>query len=190
MGLRQMLPTHTTRTRSIMPNVLCTRVGAEVARNRAPPLGWVRMNRFTRGYRPIHCVAMTNAFLEAIHGRKARVGIIGQGYVGLPLSLLFREAGFQVTGFDVDPRKVEALRRGESYIQHIGADRVTAAVKSGRYEATTDFDRLRDCDAIAICVPTPLGRHREPDNSYIHATGREIAKRLRRGQLVVLESTT
>ena len=133
---------------------------------------------------------MKNDLLSRIQSRAARIGIIGQGYVGLPLALLFHEAGFEVTGFDVDPRKVKALGKGESFIKHIGAERVAAAVKSGRYKATTDFDGLRDCDAIAICVPTPLGKHREPDNSYIHATGREIAKRLRKGQLVILESTT
>ncbi|HQR30833.1 MAG TPA: NAD(P)-binding domain-containing protein, partial [Anaeromyxobacteraceae bacterium] len=133
---------------------------------------------------------MKDQLLSRIQDRSARIGIIGQGYVGLPLALLFHEAGFRVTGFDVDPRKVEALRKGESFIKHIGAERVAAAVRSGRYQATTDFDGLRDCDAIAICVPTPLGRHREPDNSYIHATGKEIAKRLRKGQLVILESTT
>ncbi|MEI7705600.1 MAG: nucleotide sugar dehydrogenase [Deltaproteobacteria bacterium] len=133
---------------------------------------------------------MKNDLLSRIQSRSARIGIIGQGYVGLPLALLFHEAGFEVTGFDVDPRKVKALGKGESFIKHIGAERVAAAVKSGRYKATTDFDGLRDCDAIAICVPTPLGKHREPDNSYIHATGREIAKRLRKGQLVILESTT
>jgi len=133
---------------------------------------------------------MKNALLSKFQDRTARIGIIGQGYVGLPLALLFHEAGFPVTGFDVDPRKVEALRKGESFIRHIGAERVAAAVKSGKYHATADFDGLRDCDAIAICVPTPLGQHREPDNSYIHATGREIAKRLRPGQLVLLESTT
>jgi len=133
---------------------------------------------------------MKDTLLSKFQDRTARIGIIGQGYVGLPLALLFHEAGFQVTGFDVDPRKVEALRKGESFIRHIGAERVAAAVKSGKYHATADFDGLRDCDAIAICVPTPLGQHREPDNSYIHATGREIAKRLRPGQLVLLESTT
>ncbi len=127
---------------------------------------------------------MKNGLLARIHDRSARIGIIGQGYVGLPLALLFHEAGFRVTGFDLDPRKVEALRKGESFIKHIGAERVAAAVRSGKYQATTDFEGLRDCDAIAICVPTPLGDHREPDNSYIHATGREIAKRLRKGQLV------
>jgi UDP-N-acetyl-D-glucosamine dehydrogenase len=129
--------------------------------------------------------------LEAkIQDRTAVVGIIGQGYVGLPLGLVFCEAGFRVVGFDLDPAKVQAITRGESYIRHIGPARVAAAVNGGKYVATTDFDQLKDCDAIMICVPTPLGEHREPDNSYIHATGREIAKRLRRGQLVVLESTT
>ena len=127
---------------------------------------------------------------EKIAGRTARIGVIGQGYVGLPLALVFAEAGFPVVGFDVDPNKVEALRRGESYIKHIGPPRVQAAVASGKLEATTDFDRLGACDAILICVPTPLGRHREPDNSYIHETTLQIAKRLRPGQLVILESTT
>jgi UDP-N-acetyl-D-glucosamine dehydrogenase len=125
-----------------------------------------------------------------IQDRSAHVGVIGQGYVGLPLALVFREAGFTVTGFDLDPKKVEAIGRGESYIKHIGPERVAAAVASGRFAATTDFDGLSRCDAVLICVPTPLGRHREPDNSYIHSTAREIAPRLRRGQLVVLESTT
>jgi UDP-N-acetyl-D-glucosamine dehydrogenase len=128
--------------------------------------------------------------LERIANRTARVGIIGQGYVGLPLALVFQEAGFPVTGFDVDPKKVELIAKGESYIKHIGAERVLAAVKSGKYTATTNFDRLAECDAIIICVPTPLGLHREPDNSFIHSTAREIAKRLRKEQLVVLESTT
>ncbi len=130
------------------------------------------------------------AWKQRIASRSAVVGVIGQGYVGLPLGLVFREAGFRVFGFDVDPVKVAALSRGESYIRHIGPERVAAAVASGQYQATADFDRLRDCDAVIICVPTPLGRHREPDNSYIHSTAREIAKRLRKGHLVILESTT
>jgi UDP-N-acetyl-D-glucosamine dehydrogenase len=133
---------------------------------------------------------MKDTLLARVRDRSARIGIVGQGYVGLPLALIFNEAGFRVTGFDVDPRKVEALRKGESFIRHIGQERVRAAVATGRYAATSDFDGLRDCDAIFICVPTPLGPHREPDNSYIHVTGREIAKRLRPGQIVVLESTT
>ena len=130
------------------------------------------------------------SFESKVRDRKAVVGVVGLGYVGLPLGLIFREAGFKVVGFDVDPRKTEALRRGESYIKHIGAERVVAAVKSGAFEATTDFGRLGECDAVLICVPTPLGKHREPDNSYIHTTAKQIAATLRKGQLVVLESTT
>ncbi len=125
-----------------------------------------------------------------IADRTALVGVVGQGYVGLPLALVFCEAGFDVTGFDLDQAKVAAISRGESFIRHIGTERVANAVASGRFRATTDFMRLRACDAILICVSTPLGAHREPDNSFIHATAREIAKRLRYGQLIVLESTT
>jgi UDP-N-acetyl-D-glucosamine dehydrogenase len=125
-----------------------------------------------------------------IAGKQARVGVIGLGYVGLPLALLFEERGFPVIGFDVDPRKKEALARGESYIRHIGKERVASAFKRGRIEATTAFDRLAECDAIVVCVPTPLGPHREPDLSYVQKTAEEIAKRLRAGQLIVLESTT
>ena len=130
------------------------------------------------------------SFIDRVKSRSAVIGVIGQGYVGLPLALVFAEAGFHTVGFDVDAEKIAALGRGESYIQHLGAERVAAVVKSGRFVATLDFDRLTECDAILICVPTPLGKHREPNNSYIHATAREIAKRLRPGQLVVLESTT
>ncbi len=133
---------------------------------------------------------MRTELLARIQSRSAPVGVIGQGYVGLPLALVFHEAGYSVTGFDLDPKKVGALSRGESYIKHIGPERVAAAVATGRFKATTNFDLLSACDAIMICVPTPLGEHREPDNSYIHATGREIAKRLRPGQIVILESTT
>ena len=122
--------------------------------------------------------------------RTATVGVIGQGYVGLPLALLFQEAGLRVIGLDVDARKIERLQRGESYIQHIGAERVAQAARSGRYTPTSDFDQLRECDAIIICVPTPLGRHREPDVSFIHRTSEAISQRLQRGQLVILESTT
>jgi UDP-N-acetyl-D-glucosamine dehydrogenase len=125
-----------------------------------------------------------------IANRTARVGVIGLGYVGLPLALIFEERGFPVVGFDVDPKKPEALARGESYIRHIGKERVAQAFKRGRIQATTAFDRLAECDAILVCVPTPLGRHREPDLSYVRNTADEIAKRLRPGQLVVLESTT
>jgi UDP-N-acetyl-D-glucosamine dehydrogenase len=131
-----------------------------------------------------------NLLLSKIGDRSARVGVIGLGYVGLPLALLFEASGFPVTGFDVDPAKPEALHRGESYIRHIGRERVAKAFARGRIVATTAFDRLSECDAVLVCVPTPLGRHREPDLSYIRATGDEVARRLRPGQLVVLESTT
>lgn len=131
-----------------------------------------------------------DSFIDRVKSRSAVVGVIGQGYVGLPLALVFAEAGLKTIGFDVDAEKIAALERGESYIKHLGADRIASAVASGRFTATLDFEQLRGCDAIIICVPTPLGKHREPDNSFIHATAREIAKRLRPGQLVVLESTT
>jgi UDP-N-acetyl-D-glucosamine dehydrogenase len=128
--------------------------------------------------------------LDSVENRTATVGVIGLGYVGLPLVLLFSESGFRVIGFDVDEKKVDALHQGKSYIRHIGPERVTAAFSDGRAEATVDYDRLAECDAILICVPTPLGHHREPDLKYVRMTAEAIAKRLRKGQLVVLESTT
>jgi UDP-N-acetyl-D-glucosamine dehydrogenase len=130
------------------------------------------------------------ALLGRIRSREAHVGVIGLGYVGLPLALIFNEGKFRVTGFDVDPEKTARLERGESYIRHIGPERVAKAFSNGRIAATTDFDRLADCDAILVCVPTPLGDHREPDLSYVRMTAEAVAKRLRPGQLVILESTT
>ena len=130
-----------------------------------------------------------NDILAKISARTARVGVIGMGYVGLPLALLFEESGFPVIGFDVDAKKTDALNRGESYIRHIGSDR-TGSAFTRRASATTDFKRLAECDAVIICVPTPLGSHREPDLKYIQMTADAILPRLRRGQLIVLESTT
>jgi UDP-N-acetyl-D-glucosamine dehydrogenase len=132
----------------------------------------------------------TAALLDLIRSRKAVVGIVGQGYVGLPLALVFNEAGFSVVGLDLDPRKVDALNRGDSYIKHIGAERVANAVKTGHFRASTDFDELKGCDAVLICVPTPLGQHREPDLSFVLDSTKAVAERLQKGQLVVLESTT
>lgn len=126
---------------------------------------------------------------RAITERTARVGIIGLGYVGLPLARAFASAGFRVLGFDTDPAKVDALSTGRSYIGHIGPD-VVRAMRGAGFEATSDFERLDEPDAILICVPTPLTDTREPDLSYIEKSAQAIAKRLRRGQLVVLESTT
>jgi UDP-N-acetyl-D-glucosamine dehydrogenase len=128
--------------------------------------------------------------LDRISKHEAVVGIIGQGYVGLPLALTLSESGFRVIGFDLDPAKVIGLNRGESHIKHVGAERVAQAVATGRFSATDDFTNLPDCDAILICVPTPLGKHREPDMSYVHGTTATIRDHLRPGQLIVLESTT
>jgi UDP-N-acetyl-D-glucosamine dehydrogenase len=128
--------------------------------------------------------------LDRILSHEAVVGIIGLGYVGLPLALTFTESGFRVIGFDLDPAKVTGLNNGESHIRHVGAERVAQAVSTGRFWATGEFARLGDCDAIVICVPTPLGRHREPDMTYVHGTTAVIREHLRPGQLVVLESTT
>jgi UDP-N-acetyl-D-glucosamine dehydrogenase len=118
------------------------------------------------------------------------IGIVGLGYVGLPLALLFARGGGRVLGFDIDAAKVAKLSAGESYILHIGADRIAAARKDGVFAATTDFQRVTECAAIIICVPTPLKGRREPDLSYVLKTGAEIAPHLRPGMLVVLESTT
>jgi UDP-N-acetyl-D-glucosamine dehydrogenase len=125
-----------------------------------------------------------------LRNRSARVGIIGLGYVGLPLACLFAEKGFATTGFDIDSAKVTALNAGRSYIKHIPAKRVAALRKAGILSASSDFDGLGRMDAIIICVPTPLTRHREPDLQFIVKTGEDIAPRLRPGQLVVLESST
>lgn len=127
---------------------------------------------------------------ERISRRDYTVGIIGLGYVGLPLVLEFGNAGFKVMGFDVDPEKVKQLNAGTSYIQHITTERVSALARSNKFEATTDFSRLGEVDALLICVPTPLTRHREPDLQYVEQTADVIARTLRHGQLICLESTT
>jgi len=124
-----------------------------------------------------------------IQNHQARVGIIGLGYVGLPLALLYSEQKFRVTGFDIDARKVDTLAKGGSYIYRIAAEEVQAAKTNG-FEATADFSQLTAMDAIIICVPTPLNEYHEPDLSYITDTTHSIAPHLRAGQLVVLESTT
>lgn len=127
---------------------------------------------------------------QKIERHEATVGIIGLGYVGLPLAMAFVEKGIKVLGFDVDPAKPARLARGESYITHLGAGRVAAMAASGRFEATTDFARLGEPDAVLICVPTPLTPQREPDMTYVVASARQVRACLRPGQLVVLESTT
>jgi UDP-N-acetyl-D-glucosamine dehydrogenase len=119
-----------------------------------------------------------------------KAAVIGLGYVGLPLSLQFARSGVNVLGLDIDPAKVGKLNRGESYIQHIRSDAIQAEVKNGRFAASTDFSRVAEVEAVIICVPTPLNKNREPDLTYILDTGRSIAPHLKRGALVVLESTT
>ena len=119
-----------------------------------------------------------------------KTAIVGLGYVGLPLSLQFARSGVVVLGLDIDQVKVETLNKGQSFIKHIPSATVAEAVKSGTFSATTDFSRVREVDAVIICVPTPLNKNREPDISYIVETGRSIAPHLQKGTLVVLESTT
>jgi UDP-N-acetyl-D-glucosamine dehydrogenase len=130
------------------------------------------------------------SLLDAITAREARVGIVGLGYVGLPLLLAFHAAGFRVTGFDIDPAKIDALRKGQPYIRHIGPERVAELATSNRFTATTDYSAARECDALILCVPTPLTRNREPDMTYVRGTCEAIAPHLHAGQLVSLESTT
>ncbi len=132
----------------------------------------------------------SHRLMKALQARTARVGVIGLGYVGLPLVELFSNGGFPVLGLDIDVAKVNQLQAGRSYIGHITPDRIAALRASGRFEATSDFSRLREVDAVLICVPTPLGEHREPDLTAVRETGKAIARHLRPGQLVVLESTT
>ena len=133
---------------------------------------------------------MVEKLIEKIESRKAVVGVVGLGYVGLPLSREFSAGGAKVLGFDVDPKKIKLLLAGKSYIDHIPSKVVKEIVKTGRFDATTDFKRLREADCILICVPTPLTKMREPDMSDVIATARSISENLRKGQLVVLESTT
>jgi UDP-N-acetyl-D-glucosamine dehydrogenase len=127
---------------------------------------------------------------EKITTKSARVGVIGLGYVGLPLLAAFHRSGFHVIGFDIDPAKIDALKRGENYLTHLGESLVREMKIAGRFDATSEFSRLPEADAVLICVPTPLGSHREPDLTYVEQTADEIARRLRPGQLIVLESTT
>ena len=134
--------------------------------------------------------ALAAELRQRLAGRTARIGIVGLGYVGLPLTVAFAEAGFEVLGFDVDVAKVERLNRGESYIRHIPSESIGGIVTKGRFRATADFADVGGVDAVLICVPTPLTRQREPDLRFVTATAAAVVPHLRPGQLVVLESTT
>ena len=132
----------------------------------------------------------THGLSEKIASQKALIGVIGLGYVGLPLIRAFVKAGFKTMGFDVDQTKVDKLKAGQSYIKHIDSAAIAKLIREDRFEPTSDMGRLGEADCVIICVPTPLNESRDPDLSYIEGTAHSIAKTLRKGQLVVLESTT
>ncbi len=133
---------------------------------------------------------MKNQMLNKIKAKKARVGILGMGYVGLPLARTFCAAGFSTLGFDVDQRKIRMLNAGKSYIKHIPDSMIRQVLEQGLFKASGDPRDLRACDALIICVPTPLSKMRDPDMTFVENTCRTVAKILRKGQLVTLESTT
>jgi len=127
---------------------------------------------------------------QKIEMKEAKVGIIGLGYVGLPLLMEFVEQGYQCTGFDIDEKKIALLKQKKTYIKHLSQERIAAIVDSGLFDATTDFSQLKEVDCILVAVPTPLDKHQQPDLSYIIDTSEITSKYLRKGQLVVLESST
>jgi UDP-N-acetyl-D-glucosamine dehydrogenase len=133
---------------------------------------------------------MEHELIRKIEDKSAIIGIIGLGYVGLPLALRFTETGFQVIGFDMDSDKIKALDAGRSYIKHIQSERIERAITEKTLAVTTDFVRAKEADALIICVPTPLNKHREPDLSFVIETTKSLAPHLRGGQVVSLESTT
>jgi UDP-N-acetyl-D-glucosamine dehydrogenase len=128
--------------------------------------------------------------LQKINAKEARIGIIGLGYVGLPLVIEFCKAGFSVTGLDIDQKKIEMLSQGKSYIKHIPDESIRLLTQDGKFQGSADFSLVKGLDCILICVPTPLGKNREPDMSYILSTAREISQYVIKGQLIILESTT
>ena len=135
---------------------------------------------------------MSNSLVSTLDSHDAVVGVVGLGYVGLPLLIEFAKADFSVIGFDTDGNKIDALKAGDSYIRHISPDAIASVFKSAKNaaDATTDFSRIGDCDAVLVCVPTPLTQHREPDLSFVEATAHALAPSLKAGQLIILESTT
>lgn len=135
-------------------------------------------------------VSTKHLLLDKINSKTAHIGIVGLGYVGLPLMLSFAEVGFKVLGFDIDPKKVELLNDGQCYIKHIGSQRVLTVRQKGLVEATTDFSRASEADALILCVPTPLNKYREPDISFVIDTIESLLPYLRKGQVISLESTT
>ena len=135
-------------------------------------------------------MSIKETLITKLKEKKARIAILGLGYVGLPLAVVFGEAGFRVTGIDPDHRKIEAIQKGLSYIPDVQTEAVEKLVKSGNLTATTDFSILRDIDAVSICVPTPLRKTGDPDMSFILSATEELAKYMHKGMVIVLESTT
>ncbi len=133
---------------------------------------------------------MKNQLLEKLNAKTARVGVVGLGYVGLPLAVEFAHAGFHVTGLDVDHRKVDKINSGESYIQDIPTSTLKPLVESGKLDATTDFSAIKDLDTLNICVPTPLSKAKDPDMTFVNSAVQSIAENFGPGKLVILESTT
>ncbi len=133
---------------------------------------------------------MKNELIKKINNKSAVVGIIGMGYVGLPLALEFADKGFFTIGFDIDEKKIPILNSGKSYIKHIKEDKIKKVIHNKKFIATSDFRKLTETDAIIICVPTPLNEHREPDMTYIENSGKVIAQYLKKGQFIALESST
>ena len=133
---------------------------------------------------------MIETYLDRIEKRKATIGIVGMGYVGLPLAVEFVKAGFPLLGLDVDTNKVDQLLASKTYIKHIPESVIEEINRTGRFDASTDFSRSAECDALIICVPTPLNHHRDPDMSYIVSTAETLSRHIRKGQLFCLESTT
>ena len=132
-----------------------------------------------------------NEFIKRLDKKEARIGIVGLGYVGLPLLIEFAKAGFKIRGFDIDIKKINQLNDGKSYIRHIKSESITSYIAGNSLaDLTTDFSKCSECDALLICVPTPLTKHREPDLSYITGTAHQLSPHLVKGQLIVLESTT
>lgn len=132
---------------------------------------------------------MEKALIARLEKKKSKVGIVGLGYVGLPLAIRFAECGYRVVGFDIDDSKIKNLEQGKSYIEHIDSDKITSLPQGGAF-FTTDFKKAQECDALIICVPTPLNKYREPDLSYVTSTVDALLPHLRVGQLMSLESTT
>jgi UDP-N-acetyl-D-glucosamine dehydrogenase len=128
--------------------------------------------------------------LDKIKKKEAKIGVIGLGYVGLPLVIEFCKSGFSLTGLDIDEKKIEALSQGKSFIKHIPDEKIQALNQDGKFEASKDFTLVEKLDCILICVPTPLNKNREPDMSYIVSTAKQISPHIKKGQLIILESTT